>query len=132
MLWLVMVLLIIGVVVSCGSEPSPELTPELTAKQKQLAIDSITAQDLVIDAAISQDGKELSLVVVINSAANEEYAKEVGDNFVRLTKSFGPEEAPRQEIGPGLYDYVIGVYSPQSDNPIVIGAKVSSARRIIW
>ena len=88
-------------------------------------------QSLVMDAAISQDGRNLSLVLVVNAAASEEYAKEVGDNFVRLVKTFGPEEAPSGEVGAGIYDYLIGVYTP-SEKRIALGAKVSFATRITW
>ena len=103
----------------------------LTEEQKELAITAIKGYAGVQDAAIGQKGNDLSLAIIAGYATNEEYAKELGDSFVRLVKTFGPEDPPGKEIGPGIYDYLIGVYRPNGEN-IVLGAKVSGARKITW
>lgn len=105
--------------------------PQLTDEQKELAISSIEGYSEVQDAAINQDGKQLSLAIVVGYATNKETAKDLGDSFVRLVKSFGPEDNPEKEIGPGLYDYLIGVYYPDKSQ-IALGAKCSSCRKITW
>ena len=85
----------------------------------------------VRDAAVQQDGQELGLVVIVGHAVNEEYAKEVGDGFVRLVKTFSPDDPPGKDIGAGIYDYLIGVYRPNGDN-VVLGAKLSWRDSITW
>ncbi|OPY56979.1 MAG: hypothetical protein A4E51_00218 [Methanosaeta sp. PtaU1.Bin055] len=103
----------------------------LTEEQKELAITSIEGYTEVQDAAITQDGDQLSLAIIVPYGTNEETAKDLGDSFVRLVKTFGPEEAPGKEIGPGIYDYLVGVYYPNGDT-VALGAKVSNARAIHW
>lgn len=105
--------------------------PVLTEMQKSTAIDTIMGYDLVRDAAISQNGRDLSLAIIVNDAASEEYAKQLGDNFVRLVKTFGPEESPDKEIGAGIYNYLIGIYTP-TEKTIAQGAKARFATRISW
>jgi hypothetical protein len=105
--------------------------PQLTDEQKELAISSIKGYTEVQDAAIQQDGKQLSLAIIVGYATNEETAKDLGDSFVRLVKSFSPEDAPQKEIGPGIYDYLVGVYYPDKTQ-VALGAKCSSCRKITW
>ncbi len=86
---------------------------------------------LVRDAAITQEGHKFSLAIVVNYAVSEEYARELGDNFVRLTKTLGPDDRPSKEIGQGKYDYLVGVYR-SNEQEVVLGAKDRNARRITW
>ena len=55
----------------------------------------------------------------------------MGDNFMRLTKFFGPEEMPGKHIGKGLYDYTVGTFDPD-ETEVAMGAKVSFSRSISW
>lgn len=92
--------------------------------------------DLIRDAAFSQDGCKISLVLIVNAAITVEHAKDLGDDFARLTKAFAPRgknsESPSKEgLGRGTYDYLIGVYTAQGKE-IALGAKVAAARRISW
>ena len=81
--------------------------------------------------ALTQKGCKLSLVLIVNPSITKARAKEMGDNFVRMVKSFGAGPSPTKIIGRGIYDYMIGVYSPyDKSNPIVLGAKVSTSPRI--
>ena len=113
--------------IGCGGEPPPKLSEET----KSDAIDFIMGESLVRDAAITQDGSKLTLVVIVNAAATEGYAKEVGENFVRYLKATGPDENPGKEVGSGIYDYLIGIYTP-TEAVIAEGAKVDIARKISW
>ena len=107
-------------------EPYPEV-------EKAMVLPLILNRPLVRDAAISQDGCRLSLVVLVNEAANETYARETGDDFVRLVKGFAPgAPGPGREIGPGVYSYTVGVYAWPSKRTIAIGAKSAFARSIRW
>ena len=87
---------------------------------------------LVRDAAIRQDGNELRLVIVVSPAANGEYAKELGEVFVRRVKGLSPDDPPSKDIGRGIYDYLVGVFYPTGERPIAQGAKVSFSTRISW
>ena len=64
-------------------------------------------------------------------STSEKYGKELGDNFVRLVKTFSPDDPPGKEIGEGIYNYIIGVYYPD-ESELALGAKVSYADHITW
>lgn len=65
--------------------------PLLTTEQKELAISSIENNGMVQDAAITQDGKKLSLALIVGYATNEATAKDLGDGFVRLVEQPYPK-----------------------------------------
>ena len=106
-------------------------TPTLTESQKDLAIQSIMGYSEVRDAAISQNGQDLSLAVMVDYATSVVRAKELGDNFVRMTKSFGPGPTPGKEIGKGVFDYLITVIYP-NEEIVALGAKVRFSPKITW
>ena len=104
----------------------------LTNAAKELAMNSILGYSGVHDAAISQEGDDLSLVIIVGCAITVNDAKDLGENFVRLVKTFGPESAPTgSEIGRGNFDYLVGVYCG-NERKIVQGAKVKTSARINW
>ena len=77
---------------------------------------SIKAYPEVRDAAVSQKGDQLSLVLIVGFATNTQRAKTLGENFVRLTKSLGPDRSPGKEIGKGIFDYVIRGLLPRRES----------------
>ena len=85
----------------------------------------------VLDAAISQQGERVSLVLIVHPITNESRARQLGDNFVRLYKSLSDDEPPGRSIGRGKYDYLIGVYYP-NEKRVAQGAKSRSSGRISW
>ena len=103
----------------------------LTASMKTTAVASIRSYPEVKDAAISQDGNAISLVIVVGSATNPQRAQELGDNFVRMVKSQSQDTPPSKEIGTGIYDYLVGVYYP-NEKQVAQGAKSRGAKRISW
>lgn len=111
----------------------------LTESGKEMAISAITDYSEVLDAAVRQEGLQLSLALIVLSGTSEQRAKELGDNFVRLIKSLGfigtptGEQPPQPEkrIGKGPFTYLIGVYRPD-ESRIVTGAKVAGADHITW
>jgi hypothetical protein len=115
------------------STPVPTLEQPTIEEVGQIIIESIKGYPEVRDAAISQDDRTLSLVLVVAQATSQSKAQQLGDNFVRLTKTFLQDgEAPGpQTIGRGEYDYLIGVYRP-NDVQIALGAKSRGADRISW
>ena len=117
------------------STPVPASTPKPPAASASsvnaMVVSSIEANREVVEAAISQKGDQVSLVLIVRSATNKQRAQELGDNFVRMFKSFSPDTAPGSVIGEGMYDYVVGVYYP-NEKKVASGAKAKNARRITW
>ena len=112
--------------------PRRTATPTVNvADIKDMAIFSIEDYPRVRDAAIVQDGKQLSLVIIVDYATDPGYAQQLGDDFVRLTKSLLRDGGVGQRIGNGKYDYLIGVYYP-NDRKVAQGAKARTADRISW
>ena len=129
MLALVMLFAGLWLVVGCSSD-SPQ--PSLTGQQKTAAINQITALDEVVDALIEQPNKKtLSLAVTVNFGTSRDRARDVGESFVRMVKSLGPDNAPGQQIGSGIYDYEITVLYPDRTT-VVQGSKVQGVTRISW
>ena len=116
-------------------KPTPtralRLKETLTNRQKQQAIGTMMRKRLVNEASISQDGQRLSLGLVVRVEATEDIAQELGDDFVRLVKTFGPEALPGREIGSGIFDYEITVTYADGTR-IAQGAKDSTGIRIAW
>ena len=78
--------------------------------EKEIAIMEIKYHDGVLDATIKQEDSTFFLGVSVYPNG-ELHAKEIGDNFVRLVKSFGPDDPmPRKGIGEGKFNYRIGIY----------------------
>ena len=110
---------------------SPSRPSALTASFKSSAISSIMGYPEVMDAAITQRGDQLSLVLIVFSGTSSQRAKALGDNFVRVVKSLSPDASPGRDIGKGIYDYVIGVYYP-NEKRVAQGAKSRTSSRISW
>ena len=111
--------------------PGKTQAANLTTQARQLAIAGISGYPEILDAAITQQGDSLSLVLIVPPGTPEARARELGDNFVRMTKTFAGDGAPGREIGQGKFDYTIGVYTP-TERQIALGAKVGPARRVTW
>ena len=110
----------------------PEPTPTVSvADISDMAISAIEGYPRVREAVIEQDGKRLILVIIVDYATDPGYAKQLGDNFVRLTKSFLKDGVPGKQIGRGRYDYLIVLYHP-NEQEVALGAKVRTADRISW
>ena len=119
-------------VAQIGAMPAiAEDCPAYPDDMKALIYLELKKEILVHDAYIGQKGCDLKLAVVVNAAANEAYARDLGERFVRLTKTFGPGPAPSKQIGKGIYSLLVGVFT-SGEKRLVLGAKVSGARRITW
>ena len=143
---LFVVIIIVALVVGGdGDEPkaSPPRDPavrEATATPKSLTITVGVKSQIertvkeyagVRDALVTQEGDDVSLVLVVDYALNEARARQLGDNFVRLAKSLGPDDSPGASIGTGKLHYLVGVYYPNEDR-IALGAKAKNASSISW
>jgi len=122
----------IGVFLILAIASSEKTRPKIEHSKLEMAIAAIEEYPEVVDAGVTQKGKTLSLVIVVRRGTSKTRAHELGDNFVRLVKTFnGYETNPGKEIGEGIYDYLIGVYDT-NQNKIDSGAKVSFSSKITW
>lgn len=98
--------------------------PVYPEDMKQIVYLGLKKERLVCDVYIGQEGCDLKLALVVDTATNETYAKDLRDRFVRLTKTFGPSAAPSKRIGKGIYNFMVGVFT-LAEKRLVMGAKVS-------
>ena len=113
-------------------KPAPADDLAVSAETRQIVLDSIGASPGVLDAAISQDGEYVSLVLVVGAATNEATAERLGENFVRQFKSLSQDDPPGKEVGTGMYSYTVKVVGSPGEKVIAQGAKVSFSNRISW
>lgn len=121
--------LLSGIVLGCGPGAPPP--PQITEQEKSMAISAIMDDPAVKDAAVTQQGRTLSLALIVGEATSEPHAKKIGERFVRLVKTFSKDAAPERQIGEGVYDYLVGVYYPGQIR-VAMGAKVAIASAITW
>lgn len=137
-------LLLLLLVACSSSEETGEQNelPEISESAIEHAYDVINDYDMVKDSYIevSKDDKKITLVIQVNAATNEEYAKDLGDSFVRAlasgaaTYSEDDLRTPSKDDLGEIYDYYdlhVGIGSGP-DNFIVQGAKVTSSPKITW
>ena len=110
---------------------SADECPIYPEEAKALVYQIMNSRSIIREVHIRQEDCRLGLAIIISYTANEIIAKEHGDDMVRLTKSFGPEPGPRGEIGKGLYDYLVGVFS-LDEKRLALGAKSRNAKSITW
>ena len=114
------------------STPRSSPTPAVSVSDiEAMVIPNMLNHEVVIDAAMTQDGKTVNLVLVVSYAINMSYAQQLAENFVRMTKSLLKDGEVGKDIGRGEYDYLIGVYYPNEDL-VGMGAKARTADRITW
>jgi hypothetical protein len=115
------------------STTEPEVSPsEIIDHEKTLAVTSVKNYPEVVDAAVKQDGRKVSLVVIVRRGTSVGKAKQLGNNFLRMVKTFSKAEPnPGTQIGSGVFDYLIGIYTPDQKE-LVLGAKVRNSPRITW
>jgi len=114
-----------------NTKSAKQAIPIISNEAKSLAIEEIEAYPMVKDADFKQKGKDITLVLIVGYATSNQQAKEFGDNFVRLVKSFSEDDPPKKDIGSGKYTYTVGVFYP-NEKQVALGAKVSNATFISW
>src|SRR5690606_7006958 len=117
----------------------PEL-PAIPTEAQEMAISEIKKDTLVKDAAVVIEGDTINLAIVVNAATNEDYAKQLGENFARLLSTMTSIhsdvklKSPTKDYLGELWDHYnlnIGV-GTGPDHFIVQGAKVKTAKKITW
>ena len=77
------------------------------------------------------DPRKVNLALIVGASMSQTEAQRLGENFLRLTKSLSPDDNPRKEVGRGVYDYLIGVYTADQKE-VALGAKVAFSPKITW
>ncbi|WP_022794710.1 hypothetical protein [Marinococcus halotolerans] len=93
-----------------------------------------------VHAAVDEDGKTISLAIVVESATNEDYAKDLADSFIRSLSSgasiYGNEdlESPNKNNLGELYDYydLHVVVATSSEEYIVQGFKAKGRQSLVY
>ena len=119
------------VVASSVGSSSADTCPIYPEDLKTLIYAEFKRELVVRDAYIGQDDCDLTLALVVNAATSEEYAKDLGDRFVRLTKALGAGPSSSKQIGKGIYNFLVGVYTAQ-ETKLALGAKAAGSTRILW
>ena len=138
------VLAVVGESDTSSRADLPTLSPRPTQRVSSLPaptlpsinVDAIVSENIqlepeVLDAAVSRQGSQVNLVLIVRSSTNQARGKQLGENFLRMYKSLSDDDSPGRSIGKGKYDYLVGVYYP-NETTLVQGAKVSFADRITW
>ena len=74
--------------------------PDIPSDRMEAVVLDIESRPLVHDAAIVQKRScQQNLAVMANPIISDEYARQLADNFVRLTKALGLGPNPTREIG---------------------------------
>lgn len=105
--------------------------PRITEDEKRSAITSIREESEVINASIEQEDETVNLTLIVEFGTSKGQAKKLGKAFIRLVKTISQDKNPNEEIGEGIYDYVIEVLYPNKKE-VVAGAKARRARKITW
>ena len=113
------------------STPRSSPTPAVSVSDiEAMVIPNMLNHEVVIDAAMTQDGKTVNLVLVVSYTINMSYAQQLAENFVRMKNAYLRTGKWGRTLG-GEYDYLIGVYYPNEDL-VGMGAKARTADRITW
>ena len=127
---------IVAMVDTSESTPKPDTVSvavdiTLAADTKAMVLSGIEGYPAVVDAAVSQEGTDINLVLIVSSSTSESEAKRLGENAVRMTKSLSQDVSPGKTLGKGIYSYLVSVYYPD-ERLVAQGAKVTFADRISW
>lgn len=126
----------------------------LSEAEKQSAINSIVEiygkSNGIVAGKIEQDGDKVDLILIVNSTEylpsygpmNKEKGKQIGRHFVELVKNGGTDDPAVNGIGEGKFNYSVGVYYQDVNNPdktfvnplrkIVIGKKKAKSSTLNW
>ncbi len=98
---------------------------------KSLVIISIKGYDRILDASIYQKGKVVMIILIADYGTSKQYARRMGDNLIRMLKSFSVDSSPNNRIGPGIYEYHVKVTMP-SQKILAEGVKLDIGHNLKW
>ena len=121
-----------GWFLSPDEAPNSQNFPTLGSSAIEDACDAIRAEAFVIDAALTQHGRTVSLSLVVSVATQPETARTLGERFVGLVKTAAMVEPnPNTEIGTGEFDYIVHISSPDT-RLIAQGRKTTIDTQLQW
>lgn len=112
-------------------ETTSLMFPEIKEEEKLKVIDTLKEEDNVIEADLMQKGSKIELVITVESKTSMERAKELGESYIRLVKTFSMDINPNKKLGKGIYNYSVIVNKSKKDI-IIIGIKENTAEFITW
>ena len=115
-------------------DPTLAVSPlTLSPEQKAAPVAAIKNHPDVLDAVINQgEGRRLGLIITVSPGTSGIRARELGESFVRLVKTIGPDDdPPPDKIGAGRHSYLLRVL--ELDGKLVtLGEKRWDQERILW
>jgi len=112
-------------------ETTSLMFPEIKEEEKLKAINTIKEEDSVIEADLMQKGSKIELILTVEDKTSKKRAKELGDSYVRLVKTFSMDINPNKKIGKGIYNYSVSIRKQNREN-IRVGIKENMAELITW
>ena len=112
-------------------ETTSFLFPEIKEEEKLEIINTIKEENNVIDAVLTQQRSNIKLVLTVENKTSKERAKELGESYIRLVKTFSRDINPNKKIGKGIYNYFVRVNNPNKEI-IITGIKENTAEFITW
>ncbi len=124
-----------------GTKKNTNQKPVIPEDAISLMVNDMLQNTLVVDAAVSSNDNELSIVVIVNNATNKDAAKTIGDNAARRLGSaasiFNEDlQGPTKDYYGDIYKHynlTVGVYhSYNTDKAVIKGYKARSSNTIKW
>ena len=102
----------------------------LTKDQEAAIIANVKSQGAT-DAAIGFKDDSINLAFGVPFGTTKEQAKQIGENFVRLTMSLSNDSNPDANLVKGEFSYMVGAYTPDQ-KWLVMGHKRATLPKITW
>lgn len=102
----------------------------LLADQQTAILENVKAQGAT-DAVIKIKEDSINLAFSVPFGTTKEEAKQIGENFVRLTMTLSNDENPNASLVKGRFSYMVGAMTPDQ-KWLVMGQKTSSFSKVIW
>ena len=120
------------------SIPEPETTPTAllfytpTPTAAELTASVGANVSGVYDVQVKyHDADTISIMLLVDTGAQQEPARQIGDNAVRTAKTM-VEGGVSSTIGSGAWEYIVGVFEPGDDDSLVVGQKRREGDAIDW
>ncbi len=109
-----------------------KVAPILGHKERSLAISDMRKKEAVVDAAINQEGDELSLLLIVSQGISVSQAEALGEEFLLALRSrIDDVKKPGVGSGEGIYNYLLGVYTPDQKR-IAFASQSQNETHLSW
>ncbi len=115
-----------------SEERQSRSVPMLGHKVRSLAISKMRENEVVVDAAINQEGAELAFLLIVAQGTSTARAETLGTDFVRILESNIKDASEAGgEMAQGHYEILIGVYTPDQKR-IAVASKSRNETNLSW